>query len=76
MAVAVDDREAGRLFAGLRDHRIEIQYEHETATPEEAAERILASERVIGVVERYLAEARSAGSGTELGSGSQSPGSE
>lgn len=60
MAVAVDDREAGRLFAGLRDNRIEIQYEHETATPEEAAERIVASERVIGVVERFLAEAGSA----------------
>jgi uncharacterized protein (UPF0332 family) len=73
MAVAVDDREAGRLFGELRDQRIEIQYEHETATPEEAVGRIAAAERVIGVVEHYLAEV-AASAGTEPGPGSGSPG--
>lgn len=76
MAAAVNDVEAGRLFAQLRTRREKIHYAQAMTTPEEAQSRLAAAERVIGVVERYLAQASSAGSGTEPGSGSQSPGSE
>lgn len=56
MATAVNDVEAGRLFGQLRTRRENIHYAQAMTTPEEAQNRLAAAERVIGVVERYLAQ--------------------
>ena len=56
MAKEVGDDEAGRLFTQLRARRERIHYEHQDATAEEAQRRIAAAERVIAVVERFLAQ--------------------